>query len=162
MLTGGVRGRAEIDHLKVLLGIVPEQLRKELAKGTREALAPLKKEIPASAITHMPARHGYGALLARATKVAIRVSASNVTGVSASVTVSAKGKSEDRDVRARNRGEMRHPTFGRRVNRKGESLWRLTRVRPGFVDEPVKVAERRVTEKAEDARDKIADMLLRE
>ena len=41
-----------------------------------------------------------------------------------------------------------------------KSGWFVTRVRPGFVDEPVKVAGRRVVEAAEDARDKMADLIL--
>lgn len=162
MLEGRVTGREEIAHIKALLGIMPEELRKELGKNTRTALKPLEREIKETAVAFMPARHGYGDLLARTLKVSTRVS--TTTAVSARVTISAKGKVENRDVRARNRGEMRHPTFGRRtaiVNGEVKSLWRVTRVKPGFIDEPVESARKRLLSAAEDARDKMADLLMR-
>lgn len=161
MITGSIDGRVEIRHLRALLGEVPEKLREELAKGTRSALAPLKKEIPAAERVYMPTR--YGEVLAQATKVANRVTAGDT--LHATVKVSAMGKSASRDVTAHNRGSLRHPVFGRyRRGRKGlhANPWVNQIVKAGMVDDPVEEARKRVVSNAEDARDRVADMILRE
>jgi len=152
VVTGSVGGRVEIRHLQALLGEVPEELRKELAKGTRSALAPLKKEIPAAERVYMPTR--YGAILAGSTTVTNRVTTGDT--LRATVRVHAQGKSEARDVTALNRGILRHPRWGDRKH------WYAQRVRPGIVDDPVEEARKRVVANAEDARDRIADKILRE
>lgn len=149
MLDADVTGRAEIARIKLALGIVPTEMRKEIAKGTREALAPLKQEIPAAAL-RLPG--GYGPLMSRAVKVATRVTAGR--DVKATVHVTAKGKREERDVRRVNRGQLRHPLYGNRKH------WYATTVRRGFVDDPVEDARKRVIRKSIDARDKVARMIM--
>lgn len=164
MLDADVKGRAEIALLKAKLGIIPGEMRKDLAAGTRKALRPLKKEISAAALAYLPKRGGYAPLMARAVKVATRVSASSE--IRAYVTVSAKGKVEERDVRRVNRGELRHKLFGKThyINKFGErkSGWFTTTVRRGFVDDPVQEAGKRVASEAKSVVDKIADELERE
>jgi len=129
-----------------------DQVRTELAKGTRSALAPLKKEIPAAEREYMPTR--YGEILAASTTVTNRVTAGET--LRATVKVHAQGKTESRDVTALNRGTLRHPRWGDRKH------WYAQRVRPGIVDDPVEEARKRVVANAEDARDHIADKILRE
>lgn len=161
VISGDLTGRVELAHLRALLAEVPEDLRKELAKGTRTALAPLKREIPEAELARMP--HRYGAVLSAATKVAVRVTAGD--DIRATVTVSAKGISGSRDVNRLNKGELRHPVFGRRrLTRKGwqNNPWSKQFVRPGMVDDPIEHARGRVVENAEDARDRVADKILRE
>jgi hypothetical protein len=161
VIQGDVTGRVDLRRLQALLGTVPEKLRTELAKGTRTALAPLKREIPEAELARMPAR--YGAVLSAATKVAVRVTAGD--RISATVTVSAKGLTSSRDVNRLNRGELRHPVFGRRrMTRHGlkDNPWSMQHVRPGMVDDPIELARRRVLENAEDARDRVADEIVRE
>jgi hypothetical protein len=110
-------------------------LTRALARARRDAVAPLQKEIRTEALASLPKRGGYNATMAKAVKV-------SATGGTASkklvVRIYARGKSEERDVRAVNAGELRHPVFGH---------WRKkvppTRVRRGFVDRPVdKLADR--------------------
>jgi hypothetical protein len=160
MITGSVDGRVELRHLQAILGEIPAKLREDLAKGTRTALAPLKKEIPAAERAYMPTR--YGEVLAQSTKIATRVTAGDT--LRATVKVSATGKSALRDVTAHNRGSLRHPVFGRyRRTRKGlqANPWKDQVVKPGMVDDPVEEARKRVVHNAEDARDRAADMILK-
>jgi len=150
MLAAGLHGREEIRRVEALLLDVPRELNEALKKRVRPVLEPLKKDIPATAARYMPS--GYGPLLARSTKVYIRVGSG--AAFKATVRVMATGKREQRDVVARNRGELRHPLFGNRRR------WYMTRARPAFVDVPVEQAHHRVVDAAEKARDDIADHIL--
>ena len=160
MLAAGLHGREEIRRVEALLLDVPRELNAALKKRVRPALEPLKKDIPATAARYMPS--GYGPLLARSTKVYIRVGSG--AAFRATVRVLATGKREQRDVRARNLGELRHKLFGKTsyVNRAGvrKSGWFTQRVKPGFVDVPVEQARHRVVDAAEKARDDVADHIL--
>lgn len=154
MIKGSVKGQAELRHVQTVLTVdAPAQLRKDLLTGTREALAPLKKDIPAEALAKMPKRGGYAPLLARAVKVVTRVS--GTSSVRATVRVSAAGKREGRDVSALNLGMLRHPLFGNRRH------WYGQRVLRGFVDEPVDRARDRVVDSARDAAQRYADEIRR-
>src|SRR6185436_117903 len=102
----------------------PAQLRKGLTTGTRQGLAGLKVDVPKSAEVKMPHRGGYAQLLAKAIRVSIRVSNTGQR-VTAKVDVSAKGKTETRDVAQRNRGVLRHPDIRDLHNpRKPRAFWR--------------------------------------
>jgi len=151
MLAAGLHGREEIRRVEALLLAVPSELNAALKKRVRPALEPLKKDIPATAARYMPS--GYGPLLARSTKVYIRVGGG--AAFKATVRVLATGVREQRDVRALNRGSLRHPLFGNRKR------WYVTRARPGFVDVPVEKARHRVVDAAEAARDDIAEHILK-
>lgn len=152
VVSGSVSGREEIAHIKALLGFIPEQLRKDIGKGTRKALAPLKQEIPAAAGKYMPS--GYAPVFVAGMKVTTFVRVGDA--IQASVKVISKGRYEDRDVRSRNRGSLRHPVFGRRSHK-----WINQQIRPGFVNHPVEEARKRLIAAAEEARDNSADLLLR-
>lgn len=100
----------------------------EVAKELRTEVVPKLEPIFAGeALTHMPKRMGYAALLARSIELRTSVRAK----VGMTVHVGAKGKKEGRDVPALNRGVLRHPLFGNR------SHWYAQRrgVRKGFVDD---------------------------
>lgn len=153
VITGGVGGRAELRHVEALLRNAPKELKADLRKRLRMALEPLKKDVPAEALALMPHRGGYAPLLAKATKVEIRIY--TTSDPKATVRVSASGKGEERDVKALNAGTLRHPLFGHRA------WWYEQRVRPGFVDVPIKQAQGRVQDAAESAVDDIADHIER-
>lgn len=162
MLTAGLHGREEIRRVEAALAEVPAELNKALKERVRPALEPLKKEIPATAAAFMPKRGGYAAVLSRSTKVYIRVGSG--AAFKATVRVLATGKREQRDVRARNLGSLRHKLFGKTSyrDRRGivRSGWFDQRVKPGFVDVPVDAARDRVVDAAEKARDDVADHIL--
>lgn len=154
-------GREEVRHIQGLLTTMNKDLAAKLRDRIRPALAPLKSDVPATAGRYMPHRGGYAALLSRSTKVEVRV----FGNVKATVRVSASGKRENRDVGRLNRGELRHPLFGRRsyVDRAGvkRSGWFTTGVRRGYVDDPLRRATRRVDKAVNEACDAEQDRLLR-
>lgn len=154
MITGKVGGRAELRHVQRILTASPARLHRDLLAGTREALRPLKPDVVAMAGKRMPS--GYGPTLAGATRVQNVVTSSG-DRIKARVTVSAKGKREERDVAAKDKGILRHPLFGSR--KKGH--WFDQRVRPGFVSEPVDRARDRIVDEAREAANDVADEIAR-
>lgn len=110
MLQTDVGGRVQLRKVQGLLAGSDKQLQTALAKNTREAVAPIKREIPAEAQVRMPTR--YGTVLAKAVKVSARVTAG--TTIKAVVKIAAKGKKEPRDIKALDKGVLRHPLFGNR------------------------------------------------
>lgn len=154
MLSGKVTGQAELRRVQTILTVeAPADLRKDLTTGTRDALAPLKKDVPAEALVKLPHRGGHAPLLARALTVTTRVTGGRT--VRASVKVSAKGKSEDRDVSSLNRGVLRHKLFGNRHH------WYRQRVTRGLVDDPMDRARDRVVDNARDAANDYADKIVK-
>ena len=106
-------------------------LSRALAKARRDAVKPLQKEIKAEAAATLPKRGSYNLVMSRAVKVSVL--GANNAGRPMTIKIYARGKAEERDVKAVNAGRLRHPVFG---------VWRRrvppTLVRPGFVDRPLK------------------------
>lgn len=101
---------------------------------TREIRAegkPLVVAIKASSVNTLPARGGLGTWVSKAGyRISIRRS-----GRSAGVSIvgSRRSKGGRSDLKAINRGRVRHPSWGRR----GRGQWHNQSVRPGFFDRPV-------------------------
>lgn len=149
MITTDIGGQAELRRVQGLLAGSGEELKAELLKQTRAAVKPIKREIPAEALTRMPS--GYGPILAKSTKVTTRVTGGDtIKGV---VKVKAQGKREQRDIKSLDTGMLRHPLFGDRGH------WYRQTVKPGFVADPVKWTKKRVIKGAEDAADKVANTI---
>lgn len=143
---GKISGRTQLREMAAKLAVeAPAKLEASLLKGTREALKPLKADLQAEAAAKMPKRGGYNRTLSRSIKVSTRVSGGKV--VNATVTITASGKRENRDLPALNRGLLRHPLFGRRRH------WYAQRVPRGVVDKPVDRTRDRVVEAARKAAD---------
>jgi hypothetical protein len=116
--------------------------RKDLIRQMGDALAkaadPLKGKIREEASAVMPASGGYKAAFDKSLKFRVqRRGASAQSEVS--LTTYASGKAERRDIRALNKGNLRHPVFGRSRpgKRKGERIpnpWSVTSIRSGFWD----------------------------
>lgn len=98
-------------------------LERELSKGLRESVKPTTTAIKAAAGRQMPSSGGYAGVLVPALRVTPK--ARGALGIS--LTVSAKGKAELRDVAALDAGKLRHPVYGRRKQR-----WAITSIPPGF------------------------------
>lgn len=154
MIEGRIDGRAELRRVQGILAGSDAELTAAVRKGLPGALDPLKVEIPEAARARMPTSGGYAALLAAATRVLVRIATGEA---SATVKVTAMGKRESRDIRARNRGSLRHPTYGNKSSRG----WQNQRVRPGMVDDPLKKAERRTVRMVKKARDLVAEHILK-
>lgn len=151
MFETSVAGRAELRHVQGLLLGADKELQTALAKNTREAIAPIKREIPAEALTRMPS--GYGPVLAASTKVTTRVTAGST--IKGTVKVVAQGKREQRDVKATDSGVLRHVLFGNRHH------WYRQRVKPGWISDPVNWTRTRVIQGAQDAADQVAETIVK-
>lgn len=100
-----------------------------MSAGLSRAAKPVKPEVQASAVRLLPS--GYGPLMSKSVRV--RTQARERRGAaSVTITVSAAGKRENRDVSRINKGVLRHPVYGRR-----RKPWIAQPVRRGFVDRPV-------------------------
>lgn len=157
MLDLAITGSTELRYVAgQLRKAAASELRKELAKAQRRTFAPLQLEIKAQAIVSLPHRGGYAGVMARAVKVSVR---QNIARRELVAVVYARGRGQQRDVRRVNRGELRHPVFGRdRLTRKGVQLnpWAVTAVPPGFVDRPVRRLEDRLARESLDALHRVA------
>ena len=119
------------------------QLSRRMSAGLQRAAKPLQPAVKASAARLLPS--GYAPLMSRSVRV--RATARERRGAaSVHLTVTAKGKTEKRDVNRVNAGTLRHPVFGRTRKLRHHARHRATskanpwvaqRVRRGFVDRPV-------------------------
>jgi len=101
------------DQLRALsadLKAAGSDLRKEIPKGMREAAKPVVKQIKANASTVLPASGGLAATIA-ASKITVRT---RTTGTRAGVGIIGihRKASGLLDLKAVDRGQLRHPVFG--------------------------------------------------
>lgn len=121
-----------------------KDLLKEMGDALSKAADPIKEKIRAEASEVMPAEGGYKVTFDKSLKFRTQRkgadAASDVT-----LTTYATGTGERRDIRALNKGVLRHPVFGRSRagKRKGERIanpWAVTSIRSGFWDRGIKGA----------------------
>lgn len=153
MLHSRVKGKTEIRHVQGLIRIAPAQIQAQIARSVRPIMRRIEPEVKTEAGT-LPRRGGYAPLMARAVRVRTQVRQSGHR-IIARADVSARGKREERDVRAVNAGILRHPVFGRR------KVWRVTNVLPGFVNRPIDRARDRIVDAVKEARDDAAERIVR-
>lgn len=103
---------------------------RELRTEIRKPLPAVRKAIKARAIATLPRAGGLGRWAA-STRITVQI---KVSGRSLSVLL--KGGRSSRggrsDIRALDRGRVRHPSWGRR----GPGQWHTQQVKPGFFSEP--------------------------
>jgi hypothetical protein len=138
---GGTSG-AELRYFAAKLRkAAARDLTRVLKRAQRNAVKPLQKEIKTEALASLPKRGGHNATMSKAVKTSV---SGGTPGRPLIVRVYARGKVEERDVAAVNAGRLRHPVFGHR------GTWKVTRVRPGFVDRPVDKLADKVLEASAD------------
>lgn len=100
----------------------------------RKAAVPMGRGVYTDMGQYMPHGGGYLGVLTGSLKTRYDVE----QGIAA-VTIkdSAKGKSHARDVRSLQKGRLRHPVYGRRTGRRGQSIMSDTRITPGFFTRPI-------------------------
>jgi hypothetical protein len=108
-----------------------KEILKQLRTEMRKPLPSVRKKIKSRALTTLPKSGGLNKWAA-STKITARIA---VTGRAVKVTVrggrnSAGGES---DIKALDRGRVRHPSWGRR----GRGQWHVQRVTEGFFTEPI-------------------------
>lgn len=140
------------DLARALKAAGNKDLKRELLKAAQRSTKPVKAEVAASARRRLPSRGGLNVWVA-STKVQTKT---RTSGRNVGVTIAGRpGRrmTPTSDVRAINRGRVRHPTYGHRP-------WVTQAVRPGFWDE---VMEGPLTERAQReftaAMDRIAKQL---
>lgn len=121
-----------------------KDLSRQMATAISKAVEPVKVAIAAEADKVMPSEGGYRELIANSLK---HRQSRRMGGQRAQIIVAtyADGTKERRDVVALNKGNLRHPVFGRSYklrtgNRAGtirRNPWALTRIPSGFHDRGV-------------------------
>lgn len=155
MPRAGVTGIPELREVaRRLKETADKKLRKELVKGLNKATKPLRVDIAESTPRYVPNR--YAKPLSRSIKVRAALRGGAGAGAHVRITVKAKGKKEERDIRRINQGELRHPVFGRSRPgpRKGErkaNPWVTQQVRRGLVDDSVRRMGGRVVHETSNA-----------
>lgn len=150
-----VSGAAKLHKLAARMRAEGRQdLLRQMSEALTKASDPVKDKIREEASAVMPASGGYKEALDKSLKFRVqRRGASAQSEVT--LTTYATGKAERRDIRALNKGNLRHPVFGRSRagKRKGERIanpWAVTSIRAGFWDRGVEgvadEAEKRMSE----------------
>jgi hypothetical protein len=108
---------------------------RELRAEIRKPLPVIRKEIKARAETTLPRAGGLNRWAA-GTKITLQV---KMTGRSAGVRIKGgrNSKGGRSDIRALDRGRLRHPSWGRR----GRGQWHTQQVIPGFFTRPATEAD---------------------
>lgn len=148
-----VRGQLELRRVARLLRDAPPHLRREMARNIRKPVKPFEAQVRAEIPGSVPDR--YAGVLAPATKVRLKGGLTG-SGLGYTLEVYAKGKTEDRDVKAVDAGLLRHKTYGRSTSRAGKSLWFAQKVRGGFVDRATQELGRQIAQEIEKAVDTMA------
>lgn len=129
-------------------------LAREMSAGLRKATLPVQASVLAEAARVLPRAGGYQETFTSSVAFRNRVRAA-ARQASVRMTTFADGTRERRDIRALNKGFLRHPVYGRSRNTRGGRVanpWAVTRIRAGFWD--------RATEKAEpEARQEMLQVL---
>lgn len=132
-----------------------QQMSRALAKATN----PVREEIRVSAADTMPS--GYQETLTKSLRFRTSVRAA-ARQASVRLITTGAGKAERRDVRALEKGDLRHPVFrrSRRITRgvRAGSIqlnpWTITKIRAGFhergTDKAADAAERELTKVLDD------------
>ena len=113
-----------------------KDLAKEMSKALSKAIDPVRESIRQSAGEVMPRSGGYNAVFEKYLR--FRTNRTNrANEASVNLATYADGASERRDIRALERGDLRHPVYGRSRPgaRKGERIanpWAVTSIRAGF------------------------------
>lgn len=132
-----ISGAEQFHQLARVFRDLDKGFGREMSTALGKALDPVGKAIDAEAGKVAPS--GYRGDLTRSLKH--RRSVRNTrTQASVRLTTYAKGQKQNRDLPAINRGDLRHPVFGRaRMTRQGPQAnpWATTRVRAGFHDRGV-------------------------
>lgn len=152
-----ILGAAELKRLAAQIRTTGDKgLGREMAAGLRKTTAPVQKAIR-SEYGGLPQRGGYAGVFSKSLRfrTALRTASRQA---SFRLTTFADGKGERRDIDRLEKGELRHPVYGRsRDGRRGERLanpWAVTKVRGKFHE--------RGTDSAADLAEKEMSIVLRE
>lgn len=161
-----VTGPAPRDIARALRTL-DKPLQREVYGALNRSVKPLRAAVKTEAARTLPHRGGYADLMSHSVKVRSQRRAATALRL----IVSAKGEDEDRDVRRVDKGELRHPVYGRSRRRTwtrfkprkripgGQLIpnpWATTRVRAGFATRPLEAGMPAVRRELVDALDRVA------
>lgn len=107
---------------------------KELRAGLRKPLPAVTARFRAWSVATLPTRGGLGRWAAQSKLTeSVKVGSSSVQ---IKVKASRKSLKKESDLKALDRGRVRHPSWGRR----GPTQWHVQLVQPGFFSRPVSEA----------------------
>lgn len=133
MIDVRIAGQAELRKVAASIRATGDRgLGREFAKALERAVEPVKQAIVDEAAETMPS--GYVEVLTRSLKHR-RTTRSAAREATVRLATHGEGKRERRDLPRLNKGELRHPVFGRR-----RKPWTTTHVRAGFHDRAVEKA----------------------
>ena len=140
-LTGG----KQLYELGRRLKTAPRRVQDASRRELRRAVEPLQDAIRAEVEPTMP--KGYEPVLLSSLKFKVQINARYFSSVT--LTTTAGGKAKKREIRALDKGLLRHPVYGRfRVSHRTRSFipnpWVAQKVRPGFWSRPVREAAPRI------------------
>lgn len=143
-----------------------KDLVREMGDALTKAADPLKAKIRVEASDVMPAEGGYKGVFDKSLRFRVQRKGANAES-DVTLTTYADGKGERRDIRALNKGNLRHPVFGRSRpgKRKGERIanpWAVTKIRDKFWDRGVEGAADEVEKRMIEVVDRFAKRLLGE
>ncbi len=138
-------------------------LGREMSTALRRVVKPVSKSIKDTLVASMPERGGYRATISKSVRFRTAIRSGSRSGT-IRITTTAAGEKELRDLPRLDKGELRHPVFGRsRTVRDRESgtgrrrvpnPWAVTKVTPRFFE--------RGTENAADHAEKELEVVLDE
>lgn len=137
-------------------------LGREMSAGLRAATRPVQTAILAEADRVLPKRGGYRDTFTASVRFRNSVRA-QARQASVRLVTFGEGTSQRRDIRGLNKGDLRHPVYGRSRNTRGGRVpnpWTVTKIRAGFWDRGTNsaadAAEREMTKVLDDFASKLA------
>ena len=137
---------------RALRQIGDKELRRELYAGINRAVKPLTESVKDATRRYLP--DAYADELSKTLKVRARRRAGKDPGVSLAGTAKTRA-GKDRNLRALNRGQLRHPLYGNREH------WFNQKVTPGWWDEPLSDGADEVRQELVNVLDDIGSRLAR-
>lgn len=131
-----------------------KDLVREMGDALSKATDPLRAKIRESANETMPARGGYRGVFDKSLRFRQQRRGA-AAEADVTLTTYADGKVERRDIRALNRGTLRHPVFGHR-----KAKWHTTKIRAGFWDRGVEGAAADAEKRMREVVDQYAKRLI--
>jgi hypothetical protein len=137
-------------------------LGRQMSAGLRAATKPVQAAVMAEAQKVLPAAGGYRKVFTQSVKFrnAVRAGTRNA---SVRMVTFADGTRERRDIRALNKGVLRHPVYGRSRNIVGgprvPNPWAVTTITAGFWTNGVRAAGREAEQEMLKVLDDMAERL---
>lgn len=143
-----ITGQADLRKTAAQCRAEARTLQRNMVKGASKGVKLLKPAIKAAMPAFLPS--GYAPLAIRSLSV---TQTSGPTGVK--VKILARGKTELRDLNARNKGSLRHPVF-RRFRQLADGRWVKNpwvnqAIKPGVIDVPFEETKPRIIAAVDEA-----------